>query len=224
MFHLKIRERTGAEKPEVLRKGGWLPAVFYGRKEQSTSIAVSEREFERVWRDAGESSILSLEGVGEPKEALIHDVAVHPVSERPLHADFYVIEKGRKLEIAVPLAFVGVAPAVKDLGGSLVKVLHELEIEALPKDLPHEITVDVSGLVDFESHIAIKDLALPEGVAAVGDLNDIIVSVAEPKEEEEEPLEEIDMAAIEVAGEKEKSEEAAEAAETPKEKETSPQE
>jgi large subunit ribosomal protein L25 len=207
MLHLKIDRRDSGTKPEKLRKEGRLPAVFYGRKEESVPIAVSEQEFERVWREAGESTILSLEGVGEPKEALIHDVAVHPVSGKPLHADFYVIEKGRKLEVEVPLEFVGVAPAVKDLGGSLVKVLHELEIEALPKDLPHGIKVDISGLVDFESYLAVKDLALPAGVTALVDPNDIVVSVAEPKEEiEEEAPAEIDMASIEVAGEKGKEE------------------
>ncbi|MCI0620046.1 50S ribosomal protein L25 [Candidatus Wolfebacteria bacterium] len=221
MLHLKIQKRDVKEKPEAVRKKGGIPAVFYGRKEESTPVVVSEKEFEQIWHEAGESSILSLEGVGEAKEALIQEVTTHPVSGKPIHADFYVIEKGKTLEVEVPLNFIGMAPAVKNLGGTLVKVLHELEIEALPKDLPREIDVDVSGLAELDSHLTIKDLPLPPGVKALADSDDIVVSIAAPKEEEEEVPGEIDMASIEVAGEKGKADE--EAAVPAEDTETPPQ-
>lgn len=201
MLTLHVEQRDTKQKPETMRKEGKLPAVFYGRKEKSTPITVDQHDFEKVFREAGEFTIIVLEGVGEEKEALIHEVDVHPVSGVPQHADFYVIEKGKKLNVDVPIEFVGTPPAVEDLGGVLVKVIHELEIEALPKDLPHEIMVDVSGLSDFESQITIDDLTLPEGVTAILDDEEVVAMISEPKEEEEEEEEtEIDMDAIAVEG------------------------
>lgn len=214
MLQLNIEQRDGARGADIVRKEGKIPAVFYGRKEESTPVAVDEGEFHRIWQQAGESTILSLEGVGEAKEALIHDVAVHPVSGKPLHADFYVIEKGKKLEVTVPFEFVGVAPAVKNLGATLIKVMHEVDVEVLPKDLPHEIAIDVSVLVDFESQITIKDLKLPDGVNVLAEPDEVIAAVAEPKEEEEEEPSEIDIDSIEVAGEKQPEETAEDASET----------
>ena len=93
-------------------------------------------------------------------EALIHDVDLDPVTEVPRHADFYVLKKATRLPLISPLEFVGVSPAVKDLGGILIKVLHEIKIEAMPKDLPKKIEVDISSLVNFESQIIAGDLKL----------------------------------------------------------------
>lgn len=216
---LKVEQRDTKIRPEVVREEGKVPAVLYGRKEESTPISINAKQFETAWKKAGESTIISLEGVGDDKESLIQDVAKHPVSGEVLHADFYVIEKGKKLHVNVPLEFVGESPAIKGLGGTLVKVLHELEIEALPRDLIHEIKVDISSLVDFEGHISVKDLSLPEGVTALAEPEDVVASVAEPREEEEEePVEEVDMDAIEVEGKgKEEGEETPEDNETPSE-------
>jgi large subunit ribosomal protein L25 len=147
---------------------------------------------------------------------MIHEVAYHPVTGKPLHVDFYVIEKGKKVTTNVPLEFVGEAPAVKSLGGTLMKIMHEIEIEAMPKDLPHEIVADISVLETFDSHITLADLKLPPGVTALGNPEDTIASIAEPKEEEEEPVEAIDMESIEVEkkGKQEEEEEGAEATES----------
>jgi len=200
MLTLKIQQRDKKESPKDARENGRLPAVFYGRKEESTPIAVETASFEKIFRVAGESTIISLEGVGEPKEALIHDVDVHPVTSKPQHVDFYVIEKGKKLTVNVPIEFSGESPAVDDLGAILVKVIHEVEIEALPKDLPHELIVDISTLKEFNDQITIKDISLPEGVKSLLDEDEVVVMVSEPKEEEEEEATEIDMDSIEVEG------------------------
>lgn len=199
MLTLKVEKRA-EEKPDALRKAGRLPAVFYGRKEGSTPVSVEQTDFERALKEAGESTVISLEGVGDSKEALIHEVTLHPVTSKPIHADFYVIEKGRKVEVAVPLEFVGTAPVVKEKGGILIKVLHELEIEALPKNLPHEIEVDITVLTEFDSQVTVADLKLPEGVVALVGEEEVVVAVEEPREEEEEEETEteIDMDAIEV--------------------------
>ena len=197
---------------DQIRNKGKIPAVFYGRKEASTPIALSEVDFMKAWKEAGESSVLVLSGVGGEHEALIHDIDLDPVTGRVRHADFYVIEKGKKLKIKVPLEFTGVAPAVKELGGMLVKVLHELEIEAMPKDLPHEITVDVSSLVNFESQILAKDVKLPAGVDLVVDPEEVVALTAEAKEEVEEVAEPVDLSAIEVEEKGKKKEEGEEGA------------
>src|SRR3989344_4628416 len=210
MLKLAIEARkTGREE----LKGDKIPAVFYGRKEESTSIAVALKDFKKVLKEAGESTVIALTGVGEEKEALIHDVDFEPVTGQPRHADFYIIEKGKKVQVTVPLNFVGIAPAVKELGGVLMKILYEVEVEALPKDLPHEINVDISSLADFESKIEIKNITLPEGVMILGDADEVVALVSEVKEEviEEAPAA-LDLSTIEVEkrGKEEVPEESAE--------------
>jgi large subunit ribosomal protein L25 len=174
-----------------------MPGVFYGHKESSTPISIKEVEFLKVWKEAGESSVISLAGDGIDHEALIHDIDLDPVSGKVRHADFYVIEKGKKVKVNIPLDFVGVAPAVKDLAGILVKVVYELEIEAMPKDLPHDVKVDISSLATFESQILAKDIALPAGVTLVTKEDEVVASVAQAVEEKEEVVP-IDLSSIEV--------------------------
>lgn len=191
-------EKRDAGSADALRKAGKIPAVFYGPKEESTPVSVDGKEFLRVFKSAGESSIITLEGVGEAKDALVHDVSRDPVSGAIQHIDFYVIEKGKKITVDVPLLFTGEAPAVKNLGGTLIKVMHEVEVEAMPKDLPHEITVDVSSLETFDSQITIHDIRVPAGVTILDDGDEVVAAISKPKEEIEEPIAQIDMDAIEV--------------------------
>jgi len=205
MLTLTIEKRDLKAKLGDIRSTGKIPAVFYGRKEESTPIAMSEVDFMKTWRQAGESSIIVLKGVGEEHEALIHDIDLDPVTGKVRHADFYVIEKGKKLKVAIPIEFTGTAPAIKELGGILVKVLHEVEIEALPKDLPHTLTVDVSGLVDFDTQIKASDIKLPAGVTLEIDPEEVVALVSKPKEEVEETVP-ADLSTIEVVGAKGKAE------------------
>jgi large subunit ribosomal protein L25 len=209
MLTIQFEARDTNGSIGALKKAGMIPAVFYGPKEKSTPISVKETEFKKVWKEAGESSIIVLKNGTEEHEALIQDVDSHPVTDKTQHVDFYVIEKGKKLEVAVPLEFVGVAPAVKDLGGILVKVLHEMEIEALPKDLPHDIEVDISALTTLDSQILIKDLKLPAGVEAKLDPETVVAAIAVAKDEPEEAVV-ADISQIEVVGAKGKEEEAGE--------------
>jgi len=116
----------------------------------------------------------------------------------PRHADFYVIEKGKKVKVAVPLTYDGVSSAVKDKAGILVKVHRDIEVEAAPRDLPHTISVDISKLVELTDVITAKDLVLPNGVELKVNPDEVIVSIAEAKEEVEEAPAAIDMTAIEV--------------------------
>ena len=197
MLKLEVEKREATQKPKKLREEGKIPAVFYSGKEPTTSITLSKKDFEKVWKEAGESSVIELSGVGDNKEALIHDVDTDPVSGSVRHADFYIIEKGKKVTVKVPIEFDGTPLAVKDLGGTLVKVIHELEIEVLPKDLPHNIIVDVSSLSDFESRIFVKDIKLPEGVISLLSSDDAVALVTEVIEEIEEEAEAPDLSGIE---------------------------
>ncbi len=212
MTTLEIQERNAKKSLDALRSDGKIPAVLYGPKEPTASIEVDAKIFDKVFKEAGESTVVTLEGLGESKDAMIHEISYHPVTGKPVHIDFYVIEKGKKVTTHVPLEFVGEedALAIKSLGGTLMKVMHEIEIEAMPKDLPHGIEVDVSGLATFDAHITLADLKLPAGVTALGNSEDTIASVAEPKEEVEEPVEAIDMESIEVEKKGKKEEEGVE--------------
>ncbi len=95
MLSLEIHSRDAKESSDALRKRGVVPAVFYGPKEAATPIAIDALRIERVWKEAGETTIVKLEGVGEAKDTLIHDVQFHPITGKVLHADFYVLEKGK---------------------------------------------------------------------------------------------------------------------------------
>lgn len=200
------RVETG-KKLGKLRASGALPAVVYGPKHKAMNISLDAKEFDKIFREAGESSVMVLTGVGEDAEVLVQDVAYDPVKGVMRHVDFYAIEKGKEVTVNVPLEFVGEAPATK-LGGSLTKALHEIEVTCKPSVLPHEIIVDVSPLVTFEDHIRVKDLNVPAGVKVENDPEETVAVVTEAKEEPVEPVA-IDMSAIEVEQKgKEKTEEA----------------
>lgn len=198
MLTLKAEKRTNKPKPATLRKGGKLPAVFYGRKEKATPITVSQSDFLKVWRDAGESTIITLKEGDRDHSALIYDVQVDPIMGIPQHVDFYVVEADKEVEVDIPLEFIGVAGAVKDLGATLVKVLHEIKVSCLPKDLPRAIEVDVALLATLESQIAVKDLKVSPHIKLLADPEEIVASITVAKAEEEIPTEEFDASKIEV--------------------------
>ena len=199
MLSLKAEKRDPKTKPEMIRKAGKIPAVFYGKKQASTSISIPKNDFLKVWKAGGESAVVSLETPEGSVESLIQDIDFDPVTGAPRHADFYVFEKGHKVKVETAIEFTGVSPAIKDMGGSLVKVLHALKIEAMPKDLPPSITVDISSLTTFESQILAKDIKMPEGVTLLEKLDEVVALVSAPREEkEEEVVAPIDLSAIEV--------------------------
>ncbi|HEY1037201.1 MAG TPA: 50S ribosomal protein L25 [Candidatus Paceibacterota bacterium] len=208
---LTIEKRSG--DAASVRAQGKVPGVFYGPKATPTSIAANSSEFNRIWREAGESTVITLTGVDEDHDALIHDIQKDAVSGEIKHVDFYIIEKGKKVEVAIPLEFVGEAPAVKAFGGTLIKVMHELEIEALPKDLPHAIEVDISSLVDLDAQIKVSDIKLPKGVEAKVDAEEVVALVNAAKEETEEAPTSIDMSAIGLSDQKGKKDDEEAAAE-----------
>ena len=184
MLVLEVKPR-GKESADILRTQGEVPAVFYGPKEKATPISVDARKLAHVWREAGETTIVTLKGLGEDKDTLIHDAQFHPVNGQLLHADFYVLEKGKKITIKVPLEFEGVAPAEK-AGHILVKALHEVEIEVAPAELPHHLAVDLSVLANVGDHITAAQIKLPASATLLAHGEEIVASVTEFKEEKEE--------------------------------------
>ena len=211
MLTLSVEKREGAgAKAPALRRAEKVPAVVYGGKQASTPIAVDARAFGKVLREAGESTIVTLQGLGEDVPTLIHEVDLDPVKHVPRHVDFYAVTKGQKVELAIPLSFIGESPAVK-AGANLVKVLYELEVEADPMNLPHDIAVDLSVLAAVDDAIHAKDLSLPEGVTLVTEPEDVIVLIQEVEVEAEAPAPAADLSSIEV--EKKGKEESAEGAE-----------
>ncbi len=205
-MELAVTKRDNAKKPNTLRSEGFLPAVVYGRSQESTPIAINRKEFEKVYKAAGASAVITLTGLDGAKQALIQEVSVHPVDGAPLHADFYAIEKGQTVTVSVPLEFDGVSPAVKELGGILTKVLHEVEIEVDPSELPHSIHVDVSKLVTLEDQIKLSDLKFPPSAKIAIDMDEVVamISVAKDEPVEEAPM---DLSAIETSVERGKKEE-----------------
>ncbi|NTV44432.1 MAG: 50S ribosomal protein L25 [Candidatus Yonathbacteria bacterium] len=194
---IEATERPLTQKAADIRTEGNIPAVVYGPKTENIALSVDARAFKKVWKEAGETTLVSVSVDGKKTiDALIHEITFHPVTDEPTHIDFYAVDKMKKVEVDIPLVFVGVAPAVKDLGGTLVKVLHDLPVEGLPDKLPHEIEVDIAALVDLESVIEVKDIVLPAGVESTLDPEEIVASISVQKEEE--VAAELDLSAIEV--------------------------
>lgn len=179
------RENVGT-RLNSLRKEGILPAVLYGEGVASTPISVQMKEFKKVLRQAGETSLLTLKvRDGKDFNVLIYDVAVDPLTGEPIHADFYAVRMDKPIEAKVPLVFLGESAAVKNDGGILVKIAHELEVKALPKDLPHEISVDVTKLEKIGDKIHVRDLILPAGVIALAGEEEVVALIEPPRSEVE---------------------------------------
>lgn len=207
MTTLNAEKRDTKVDVKKLRQEGSVPAVLYGPKQEALSIAVKATDFVRAYREAGESTIITLNDGEEDHDVLVQEVAVDPVKGNVLHIDFYAVERGKKIDVSVPLEFVGESPAEKQ-GGVLMKQLHELDIEAMPRNLPHSIEVSIDSLVDFDTIIHAKDVVLPEGVELKTNPEEPVVFVQEHKEEDfDAETEAPDLDSIEVAGEKPKEEE-----------------
>lgn len=194
---------------EHLRAEGKIPAVIYGKGVKETiSIAIDREAFKKAWASAGSSTSVSITGLDHDHDVIIHDFQIDPATDMVIHADLLALDKNTKVTVKVELEFVGTSPAVKSGLGILEKVLHEVEIEALPKNLPKSIEVSIDGLTEVGSAIHIKDLKLSNGVELKGhEPEDVVAVVSAIKEEKEEESAPIDFAAIEVSDQKGKKEE-----------------
>lgn len=176
--------RDTKKNPETLRKEGFVPAELYGHKENNIHIAVPEKDFSRAYKEAGESTVLNLAISGKKYPVLVHDVQKDYMSGRPRHVDFYIVSANEKISVSVPLSFEGEAPALKSAGAVLTKSMQEIEVEALPANLPHDIKVSLASLAAVGDAIRVKDIKAPKGVEFVADAESVIVSVGEAAREE----------------------------------------
>lgn len=222
----QLRTQAGRRAKRV-RQEGLIPAVIYGRGIEPRSLQVSEIPFMKVYREAGESTLVDLVVAGEePIKVLIQDIQRHPLKDEVIHIDFRQVRMDEELETDIDLSFLGEAPAVRELGGNLVKSLDYVSVRCLPGALVSEISIDLSSLATFEDRIQIKDLEVPAGITILNDLGETVVFVEEPRSEEElKALEEAPVEAevegVKVEGEEEKKEEEAKEEEKPEEGESS---
>jgi large subunit ribosomal protein L25 len=189
----KIRKEIG-RKTSLLKKAGKIPAVVYGHKIKNVLLEVDYKNFQKVLREAGESSLieLNIEGEKEKRPVLVHELQKDHVTDKFIHIDFFQASLKEEVEVNVPIVFTGISLAVKDLGGTLIKNISELEVKALPQNLPHEIKVSIDGLNTFEDHILVKDLILPKDIKVLLKPDEIVVSVAHAAKVEEDLAKEIE--------------------------------
>ena len=185
----KIRNNAGKGLGE-LRVSGLVPGVVYGHGVKNINVAVPKILLEKVFKVAGESTLVELEIEGDKtRHIIINDVQVDPVKGSFKHVDFLEVRLDEKIKAEVPLEFIGEAPAVKELAGTLIKNIHHVEVEALPQNLPHSLEVDLGSLKTFEDHLTIADIKVSSNVKILTESDQIVASVAPPRTEAE--LEEI---------------------------------
>ena len=176
MLTLKLEKRETTNKVRSILKNGFIPGVIYGPKMSPESISVNGKIFFDTYKKAGETTLISLDFedevpmssekdrdpdhsvVQKDHVVLIREVQKHPVSGNFIHVDFYELPMDQEIEISVPVVSINEAPAVKREGGILVHNLHEIAIKALPRNLIHEITVDLSSMENIGDAILVKDL------------------------------------------------------------------
>ncbi len=216
MLKISAKKRSEDDNITSIRESGFLPGIIYGYETDNLMVSIDSRDFEKVYKEAGESTLIKVDLKDEKgkktKEnltVLIQETQLHPVTDDFTHVDLYQPNLKEEVEVEIPLEFTGQSLAVKEEDGTLVKNISEITIKALPESLIHEIQVDISSLETFDDVIKISDLETPKGVEIVDDAELIVASIARPQdidEELEEPIEE-GLEDVEVVGEKEDEEE-----------------
>ena len=209
---VSTREITG-KKVRMLRKEGLVPAELYGRGIKNVHLAVPVKDFNKVLKEAGTTSVITLTLGKEKRSAMIHEVGRNFLTGEVLHVDFHEIRMDEKITAKVPLEFVGEAPAVKEKGAVVNKSMSEIEVEALPHNMPRQITVDLSSLDDLDKTIYVKDIPHPKGVEFLISEETAVATATPPAPEEVvAPVETVDVSAVKVETEEKKAERQAEKA------------
>ncbi len=174
------------KKVSYLRRDGQLPAVVYGRGLSSDNVTVNAHDFEQLRRHAGPNTLidLSVDG-GKATPILVHDVQLHRVTRVPLHADLYVVRMSEELTVDVPLVAEGVSDAVDTAGGTLMHLIENVRVRALPDHLPQSIHYSIESLRTFDDAIHVRDLEIPGDATLLTDLEEVVAKVLPPRVEEE---------------------------------------
>ncbi|MBT3949423.1 MAG: 50S ribosomal protein L25 [Candidatus Magasanikbacteria bacterium] len=208
------KKREG--KPDVLRAEGNLPGVLYGPEIEPVSLEVDRVAFEKMYAEAGESSLIdfTIEGSkDEPTKVLVQEVVYDSIKQIPVHFDLRQIKMGVEMAATIAINFIGESQAMKE-GGTLNAAMSSLNVKCLPKDLISEIEVDLTALETFDDAIHVKDIKFPEGIVVTDDENGLVAKVAAPLTEEQlkamDEAEAPSVEDVEVEGEKKEEGEAGE--------------
>lgn len=178
-LNAEIREKN--EKLDPTK----LAAVLYGRGQESVSLKLNYNEFDKLFAEAGESNLISLNLKGEEFPILVKDLQRDVLKHNYIHVDLYKVNMKEKVKAEIPLGFVGEAKAIKELGGIFITNIGELSVECLPGDLVDHIEVDISSLEALGDVIRIEDITVPKGIQIMQELHEIICVAEEPKKAEE---------------------------------------
>ncbi len=200
---------TFGKATKGLRGQGLIPAELYGHGTENLHLTVPAKEFIKVFRSAGESTLVDLVVSGKKWPVLIHDIAVDPATEDILSVDFYQVRLDERIKVKVPIHFTGEAAAVKEKGGILVKAMQEIEVEAFPANIPHSIQVDLGKIADIGVSIYVKDIVVPNEVKVLVNLETVVATVTEKAAEEEVAVAAPSVESVKVETEEKKAERAA---------------
>ena len=199
------REKLAVEKRKVLgkkvkklRREGVLPANVYGKDIKSVSVQVAQKEFDKVFKEAGETGLVDLQLDGKILPVLIHNVQTDYLGNK-LHADFFQVNLKEKVKTMVPIVIVGEPKAVIDKVGLLMQIISEVEVEALPEELPENIEVNVEPLVAVDEQVAVSDLKIAKDVVILTDPTQVVVKISKLVSKEAEELAAEEAAASEEA-------------------------
>lgn len=182
IIEAKKRDETGKRVKE-LRKKGYVPAVIYGRDLASMPIALEKQSTTLILNKVSGSTILTIKLDGKEHSTLIREVQRDHIKNEFLHLDFLAVSLTEKLRTNVSITLVGDAPVLKEFEALIVAGITEVEVEALPQDLPETIEVDLSGLAEIGSAIYLKDIPVPANVEILTDLEELIAVASAVKEE-----------------------------------------
>lgn len=174
-------------KVKNLRKEGSLPGNVYGRKIKSQAVVVSIKDFLKVFEEVGETGLVELVIGKVTKPVLVHNLQIDPIDGLPLHVDFLQVDLTQKVTAEVPVETIGECPAEKQGLGTAVLVISEIEVEALPGDLPERFQIDVSTLEAVDQTVYVKDIKVDASKVEIkNNPDDVVVKVEAQKEEKEE--------------------------------------
>ena len=206
------REATGKNQVKKLRNEELVPGVIYAKNQENVNVQFTARDFEKVLRQAGTSTIITLDIEGEGKEVLIKEFASHAYKNQFLHVDFQAIDQNESIRVTVPVVLVN-RDDMNEVTGVLVQNLETVEVECLPKYIPQTADVDVKEMaIGDNMTIADLDIASNENITILADEDEVVCSLQEVSEEEivDEEAEAADAADVPTVGETEEDEEDAE--------------
>lgn len=211
--------KTLGKKVKKLRKEGTLPANIFGKDFKSKALQVDEKDFRKVFKESGETGVVSVKVGKDDYPVLIHKIQLEPRSDSILHVDFHKVNLKEKITTNVPIVLDGEAPAERTGVGLLLQTLNELEVESLPTDIPHEIKIDASKLKEVGQSIHVKDLKVArDKVEVKNDPEETVITVQTAEMKEEVVEEEKTPEEVEATKEKGEEEEAMEGEEGKEEK------